>query len=73
MNSLALMEAVSFCAKKLIFPGRKERPKEAPFMALEKCFFAQKIQAYSRNSSFCKQCSEGQILLNKIIIFFETK
>jgi hypothetical protein len=50
----ALMEAVSFCAKKLIFPGRKERPEEAPFMALEKCFFKQKIQAYSRNSSLQK-------------------
>nr|WP_315182419.1 hypothetical protein [uncultured Flavobacterium sp.] len=35
-NNLAQMEVESFAAGVPVFPDRKERPKEAPFMALKK-------------------------------------
>lgn len=34
----------------LFFPGRKERPEEAPLLALEKKIFPSKIEAESGNS-----------------------
>jgi len=44
MQFLALMETVSFCAKKLIFPSRKERLKEAPFMLWKNVFLSKRYK-----------------------------
>ncbi|MDR6969451.1 hypothetical protein J2X31_003482 [Flavobacterium arsenatis] len=38
-DALALIETESPEFEKFIFPDRKERPTEAPFMALEKLLF----------------------------------
>jgi hypothetical protein len=40
---LALMVVKSPELKKLIFPDRKERPEEAPFMAWKNSFFSEDL------------------------------
>ena len=46
------MEVESPELKKLIFPDRKERPAEAPFMAWENSFFNEDLQRTAGDCSY---------------------